>query len=188
MAASPKWLGVDCTSASITRAMAMVWVAWAEGKEPWLGVTISGVIRTSSSAGRRQSPALSPENARAAEALVANAGRVHATTALLARGQERFDIFCSPCHSVAGDGDGMVVRRGFPSPPSFDIDRLRKAPDAYFYDVITHGHGAMYPYAERVPPEDRLAIIAYIRALQLAMRAPVAVVPEAERTKLEASR
>ena len=106
----------------------------------------------------------------------------------LRRGRERFDIFCSPCHSVAGDGDGMVVRRGFPRPPSFHSDRLRNAPDAHFYDVITHGYGAMYPYAERVPPTDRVAIIAYIRALQLAFDAPLSAVPQEQRARLEGAR
>ena len=89
------------------------------------------------------------------------------TLALLQRGQQRFDIYCSPCHSVRGDGDGFIVRRGFPSPPSYHIDRLRKAPDRHFFDVITHGYGIMYPYADRVNPSDRWAIVAYIRALQL---------------------
>ena len=88
------------------------------------------------------------------------------TLALLQRGQQRFDIYCSPCHSVRGDGDGFIVRRGFPSPPSYHIDRLRKAPDRHFFDVITHGYGIMYPYADRVNPSDRWAIVAYIRALQ----------------------
>ncbi len=99
--------------------------------------------------------------------------RAATTPQSLARGRERFDIFCSPCHSVAGDGDGMVARRGFPHPPSFHIDRLREAPDSHFYAVITDGYGAMHSYATRVPPDDRLAIIGYIRALQLSQHAPV---------------
>lgn len=107
---------------------------------------------------------------------------------LLARGRERFDIYCSPCHGYGGDGDGMVVRRGFPAPPSYHIDRLRNAPDAHFYDVITHGYGAMYPYATRVPPADRVAVVAYIRALQLAQHAPIALVPSQARAALEAQR
>jgi mono/diheme cytochrome c family protein len=96
------------------------------------------------------------------------------TAALLTRGRERFDIFCAPCHSRAGDGEGMVAQRGFPAPPSFHIDRLRNAPDSHFYQVISDGYGVMYPYADRVPPQDRWAIIAYIRALQLSQHAPVA--------------
>jgi mono/diheme cytochrome c family protein len=88
------------------------------------------------------------------------------TLALVQRGRERFNIFCSECHGYGGDADGMVVQRGFPRPPSFHEARLVSAPDSYFVDVITHGHGVMYSYADRVPPDDRWAIAAYIRALQ----------------------
>lgn len=93
------------------------------------------------------------------------------TLALIERGQQRFRIFCRPCHSELGDGDGMVVQRGFPHPPSYNIDRLRSAPTQHFFDVITHGHGAMYSFAYRVAPDDRWAIAAYIRALQLSQHA-----------------
>lgn len=86
--------------------------------------------------------------------------------ALVERGRERFNIFCSECHGYTGDADGMVVQRGFPKPPSFHEARLVNAPDAHFVDVITHGYGVMYSYADRVPPADRWAIAAYIRALQ----------------------
>jgi mono/diheme cytochrome c family protein len=103
---------------------------------------------------------------------------------LLRRGQERFTIYCVPCHSPAGDGDGMVVRRGFPSPPSFHIDRLRAAPDRHIFDVITHGYGIMYPYADRIEPADRWAIVAYVRALQLSQHAQVAELPPALRGQL----
>jgi mono/diheme cytochrome c family protein len=89
------------------------------------------------------------------------------TLALIQRGQQRFRIDCTPCHSELGDGHGMVVQRGFPAPPSYHIDRLRQAPTQHFYDVITHGYGAMYSFAGRVAPADRWAIAAYIRALQL---------------------
>jgi mono/diheme cytochrome c family protein len=89
------------------------------------------------------------------------------TPALLQRGQERFGVYCAPCHGPAGDGDGMIPRRGFPHPPSYHTARLRAAPAAYIFDVITHGYGVMYSYAARVEPADRWAIIAYIRALQL---------------------
>jgi len=88
------------------------------------------------------------------------------TLALVRRGRERFNIFCSECHGFGGDADGMVVQRGFPRPPSFHETRLVAAPDEHFVDVITHGYGAMYSYADRVPPADRWAIAAYIRALQ----------------------
>ncbi len=88
------------------------------------------------------------------------------TLALVQRGRERFNIFCSECHGYGGDGNGMVVRRGFPQPPSFHQARLVNAPDEHFVDVITNGHGVMYSYADRIPPQDRWAIAAYIRALQ----------------------
>ncbi len=96
---------------------------------------------------------------------------------LLARGQERYGVFCTPCHGLTGHGDGMIVARGFPKPPSYHEERLRAAPARYFVDVITKGYGVMYPYAARVEPRDRWAITAYIRALQLAQGARVAEVP-----------
>lgn len=99
------------------------------------------------------------------------------TRELLQRGQERYGIYCLPCHSALGDGQGPVVRRGFPAPPSYHIARLRDAPDRHFYDVITHGHGVMYSYADRVDPADRWAITAYIRALQLSQHARVDGLP-----------
>jgi mono/diheme cytochrome c family protein len=110
------------------------------------------------------------------------------TAELLERGRERFDIFCAPCHSIAGDGDGFIVRRGFPAPPSYHVDRLRNAGDAHLYAVITDGYGAMYPYARRLVPADRLAVVAYIRALQLSQHAPLDAVPGDVRARLEAQR
>ena len=106
------------------------------------------------------------------------------TPALLRRGRERFSIFCAPCHSPTGDGDGMIVQRGFPRPPSFHSERLRDAPTAHFIDVITNGYGVMYSYAERVPPADRWAIAAYIRALQLSAHAEVASLPAQDAARL----
>jgi mono/diheme cytochrome c family protein len=91
--------------------------------------------------------------------------------ALLQRGRERFRIDCTPCHGERGDGNGMVVQRGFPAPPSYHTDRLRAVPTQHFYDVITHGYGAMYSFADRVSPRDRWAIAGYIRALQLSQHA-----------------
>lgn len=107
------------------------------------------------------------------------------THEVLKRGQERFNIFCSMCHGYEGDGNGMVVQRGFPPPPSYHIDRLRTAPPGYFYNVISHGYGVMYPYASRVEPSDRWAIAAYIRALQFSRTGKIDDVPTDERTKLE---
>ena len=106
------------------------------------------------------------------------------TQALLARGQERYAIYCLPCHSPVGDGDGPIVRRGFPRPPSYHEQRLRDAPDRHFYDVISNGYGIMHSYADRVAPQDRWAIVAYIRALQLSQHADVAQLPPAVRAKL----
>jgi hypothetical protein len=106
------------------------------------------------------------------------------TRAVLDRGRERFNIFCAPCHGLAGDGDGVVVQRGFQRPPSYHMDRLRNAPAGHFFSVITNGFGAMYPYGYRILPADRWAIIAYIRALQLSRQATITDVPEADRAKL----
>jgi hypothetical protein len=103
---------------------------------------------------------------------------------LLQRGQDRYKIFCSPCHGLQGDGNGMAAVRGMKHPPSYHIDRLRQAPNGYFYDVVTNGFGAMYSYSERIPPNDRWAIIAYLRALQLSRNAKSSDLPESLRQKL----
>lgn len=105
---------------------------------------------------------------------------------LLERGRERYDIFCAVCHGATGEGDGMVVRRGFPVPPSYHIDRLKDAPAGYFYDVITNGFGRMYGYAAEIQPRDRWAITAYIRALQMSRNVPVSELTAAEREALDA--
>lgn len=94
--------------------------------------------------------------------------------ALVARGRERYDIYCAPCHGASGHGDGMIVERGFPKPPSYHEPRLIAAPAQHYIDVITRGWGVMYSYATRVPPRDRWAIVAYIRALQLSQSAKLA--------------
>jgi mono/diheme cytochrome c family protein len=104
---------------------------------------------------------------------------------LLERGQDRYKIFCSPCHGLQGDGLGMIAMRGMKHPPSYHIDRLRQAPNGYFYDVISNGFGAMYSYGDRVPPADRCAIVAYVRALQLSRAAKAADLPAELRHKLE---
>jgi hypothetical protein len=103
---------------------------------------------------------------------------------VLNRGQERFGIFCTPCHGALGNGQGMIVRRGFNPPPSFHSDELRKEPIGHFFDVITRGHGTMYSYASRIPPRDRWCIAAYIRALQLSQHAVASDLPEADRNRL----
>jgi len=108
------------------------------------------------------------------------------TSELLARGQQRFDIYCAPCHSRVGDGNGVVPSRGFPrKPPSYHIERLRKAPLGYFFDVITNGFGAMPDYASQIAPRDRWAIVAYIRALQLSQDATYADVPAGQKVPSE---
>ncbi len=89
------------------------------------------------------------------------------TEDVLSRGRERFNIYCAPCHSRVGDGNGMIVKRGYKQPPTYHQDRLRKAPLGYFFDVMTNGFGAMPDYAAQIPPRDRWCIVAYIRALQL---------------------
>ena len=106
------------------------------------------------------------------------------TPELLARGRERFDIYCSVCHGKLGDGNGMVAQRGFRHPPTYHSDRLRQVPVGYFYDVITNGFGAMPDYAAQIPPRDRWAIIAYVRALQLSQHAPAAELPANLRARL----
>jgi hypothetical protein len=102
----------------------------------------------------------------------------------LDRGQERYNIYCTPCHDRLGNGEGMVVRRGFRRPPSYHIDRLRQAPPGYLFDVITNGFGAMQDYSAQIAVRDRWAIVAYIRALQLSQNARLADVPESERNSL----
>jgi len=104
---------------------------------------------------------------------------------VMARGQERFNIYCSPCHGRTGQGDGMVVRRGYRRPPTYHQDRLRDAPVGHFFDVMTNGFGAMPDYAAQVSPRDRWAIAAYIRALQLSEHATVNDVPPSQRDTLK---
>lgn len=106
---------------------------------------------------------------------------------LLARGQQRFGVFCSPCHGAGGDGNGIVVQRGMPRPTSYHDPRLLAADDQHFFDVITNGYGAMYSYAARVPAADRWAIVAYIRALQLSRHASLDDVPADARARLEST-
>ena len=115
---------------------------------------------------------------------VADAFPIPVTRDILNRGRERFSINCEPCHGMSGDGDGMIVQRGFRRPPSLHSDRLRTAPAGHFFEVITNGFGAMYPYGYRVEPRDRWAIIAYIRALQLSRQVSISDVPEAQRKSM----
>jgi hypothetical protein len=108
------------------------------------------------------------------------------TRDVIIRGQERYNIFCTPCHDHVGTGNGMAVRRGFRrGPPSLHVDRLREAPHGHFFDVITNGFGAMNDYAMQIRPEDRWAIVAYIRALQFSQAAPITDLSDQDRQQLE---
>jgi len=124
------------------------------------------------------------EDLRARAAAEAASAPPPASPTLLARGHSRHDIACAPCHSPLGDGDGMIVRRGFPRPPDYGEARLRDAPDRHLYDVISAGYGAMPSYADRLAPEDRWAVVAYVRQLQRArpvIASASATVPEPAR-------
>lgn len=102
---------------------------------------------------------------------------IELTRELLERGRERYNVYCIVCHGETGHGDGMITKRGFPLPPAYHIDRLREVELGYFVDVMTNGFGRMYSYATRIPPEDRWAIAAYIRALQLSQGATPDLIP-----------
>lgn len=108
-----------------------------------------------------------------------------ATREVLRRGRERYDVFCAPCHGRTGDGDGMIVQRGFPRPQSFHQDRLRAAPVGSLYDAVKNGFGAMPDHRAEIPVRDRWAIVAYVRALELSQNARLADVPEDARRALE---
>jgi mono/diheme cytochrome c family protein len=107
------------------------------------------------------------------------------TITLLERGQDRFNIFCSPCHGLVGDGNGMVAQRGFRAPADLHTDRLRQVPPGYIYQVIKNGYGAMPDHGDQIPVADRWAIVAYVRALQYSRNGTVADVPTAVRRDLE---
>lgn len=115
-----------------------------------------------------------------------NAFPLPITIELLQRGQDRYKIFCSPCHGLQGDGNGMVTLRGMKHPPTYHQDRLRNVPNGYLFDVVTNGFGAMNGYSAQVAPRDRWAIVAYVRALQLSRNAPVGELPANLKEKLMA--
>jgi mono/diheme cytochrome c family protein len=172
---------------------------WPDGQsarplEPGVIVASAGALAASSS-GRQGDLAL-PDWAEGATAHDAGGVMVPAarmqpvrtpppmTIESLRRGRERYDIYCTPCHSVSGDGDGMVVRRGFPAPASLHSPLMRAASDAHLFDVITSGYGVMYPFADRISPPDRWAIVAYVRALQRSQHASIKDVPKTEQPAL----
>ena len=113
-----------------------------------------------------------------------NAFPVPLNLELLERGENRYKVFCSPCHGLQGDGNGMVAMRGMKHPPSYHQDRLRQVPNGYIYEVITNGFGAMLGYSAQVPPRDRWAIVAYVRALQLSRNAKISDLPPDVREKV----
>jgi cytochrome c553 len=108
------------------------------------------------------------------------------TPEVLVRGQNRFNVYCTPCHGRVGDGNGFIPTRGLKQPPSYHIERLRKVPLAYFFDVMTNGFGVMQDYSAQVVPHDRWAIAAYIRALQLSQNATAADLPAGQKVPSEA--
>lgn len=134
-----------------------------------------------------QTPPLGAVSRDEAPFAAALATRPPMTLALVQRGRERYDIYCEPCHGVAGDGRGEIPARGFPQPPDFHQPALRNAPSQLIVDTISNGYGVMYAYRDRVPPADRWAIAAYIRALQLSQAAPAARLTAEERSRLEAT-
>ena len=158
-----------------------------EDQEYYTGKTGAAVTPSSTldSTAKAAAPSNVPATPAAATGNDVNEFPFPITREILDRGQERFNIYCSPCHGVLGDGRGMIVNRGFRPPPSYHIDRLRTAPLGHFFDVITNGFGAMPDYAMQVPPHERWAIVAYIRALQLSQNAPIAVVPPPNRSQLQ---
>jgi hypothetical protein len=107
------------------------------------------------------------------------------TRELLLRGQDRYNIYCSPCHARSGDGSGMIVQRGFKRPPSYHEARLRNQPIGHFYDVITHGFGAMQDYSAQIQPADRWAIAAYVRALQFSRQVPADALTDEDRRRID---
>jgi mono/diheme cytochrome c family protein len=142
--------------------------------------------------GRSERPLLENTVARGAvndDALVvakeSNAFPLPVTAELMERGENRYKIFCTPCHGLQGDGNGMVAMRGMKHPPTLHQDRLRQATNGYLYDVTTNGFGAMYSYSAQIPPRDRWAIIAYVRALQLSRNAKAAELPAELRERLQ---
>jgi mono/diheme cytochrome c family protein len=107
------------------------------------------------------------------------------TREVIERGRQRFEIFCTPCHGRLGNGQGMVTQRGFRHPPTYHSQQLREAPVGHFFDVISNGFGAMYSFNDRIPPQDRWAIVAYIRTLQFSQAARAAELPPAMRQEFE---
>ena len=161
---------------------------WPDGRsarslEPGVVAYSAGALAASSS-GRRGDLALPDWAAGATVRAQPVRTPPPVTIEALRRGRERYDIYCAPCHSVSGDGDGMVARRGFPAPASLHSPPMRAASDAHLFDVITSGYGVMYAFSDRIGPPDRWAIVAYVRALQRSQHASIDDVPQAEQRVL----
>src|SRR2546425_12939422 len=144
---------------------------------------LSGVLQMGTDAVVRAKGGSVPTGAKIGSGY-ANVFPIAVTRQVLDRGQERFNIYCSPCHGRLGMGNGMIVQRGYRRPPSLHTERLREAPPGYLFDVISNGFGAMPDYAAQISPQDRWAIIGYIRALQLSQNGSLRDVPAGERSKL----
>jgi hypothetical protein len=126
-------------------------------------------------------PTESPEETGLVDGKTVKHNPLQISETLLIRGQQRFTIYCAPCHGAAGFGDGMVVQRGFPAPPSYHISRLQTVPDGEAFKVISQGRGRMPPFGKRIDPRDRWAIVAYMRALQLSQSADLTDLPEIDK-------
>jgi mono/diheme cytochrome c family protein len=135
-------------------------------------------VRIARIVGSAASGGFAPLSAAVADSQYTAVFPLPVTSKVLDRGQERFRIYCALCHDEAGYGNGMIVERGFTRPPSYHTERLRQAPVGYLYEVITHGYGSMPDYAAQIPPRDRWAIVAYLRALQLSQHTTLAALPE----------
>jgi mono/diheme cytochrome c family protein len=171
-------MGLSCAGAGCERGMHQMY------EQPKDLPLAPSTLFADGNSSRPQVPGTVARTAAGASEAPASAASPSVTAGLLARGRERFDIFCAPCHGLAGQGDGMVARRGYPPPPSFHTDRLRAVSDAALYQTIRDGYGVMYPYADRIAPADRWAIIAYIRALQFSQHAPAALLGAADTARL----
>ena len=166
-----------------TFAASSLWADGASAREPPDGVQPYARGGDADSSGGRRGAAVVLNDITAREA---QSNPYPVNLPLLQHGQNRYMIYCMPCHSPVGDGDGLVVQRGFPSPPSFHQARLREAPDRHLFDVITHGYGVMVPYADRIEPADRWAIIAFIRALQMSQYVEAKQLSPAQQERLNA--
>jgi mono/diheme cytochrome c family protein len=156
---------------------------------PKVGVVQPQAAGTAATQGTQTAAAAAPKGTAATAAQPVPSGEdgfpFKVTKEILDRGENRFNISCSPCHGRLGDGDGMIARRGFKHPPSYHDERLRKAPSSYFYDVISNGFGAMSSYADQLTPEDRWKVIAWIRVLQYSQNANVSEMAEIDKKGLE---